>query len=114
MSIHPSYKGKYQYKWNNIPYLKLSGLEPLVVSPEANFINVGERTNVAGSKKFLRLIKENNLNPSNLPEEFFDYVFLGIGTLKSVSEQTKIDKSLLAEIRNEFLYFLGSLDFSIK
>ena len=39
-------------------YLKLSGLEPLVVTPESNFINVGERTNVAGSKKFLRLIKE--------------------------------------------------------
>ncbi|MCT3904339.1 methionine synthase [Elizabethkingia anophelis] len=39
-------------------YLKLSGLEPLVITPESNFINVGERTNVAGSKKFLRLIKE--------------------------------------------------------
>tara|TARA_R110002074_G_scaffold86875_1_gene191761 strand:- start:38178 stop:40919 length:2742 start_codon:yes stop_codon:yes gene_type:complete len=39
-------------------YLKLSGLEPLVVTPETNFINVGERTNVAGSKMFLRLIKE--------------------------------------------------------
>jgi 5-methyltetrahydrofolate--homocysteine methyltransferase len=39
-------------------YLKLSGLEPLVVTPHSNFINVGERTNVAGSKKFLRLIKE--------------------------------------------------------
>ena len=39
-------------------FLKLSGLEPLVVTPESNFINVGERTNVAGSKKFLRLIKE--------------------------------------------------------
>ncbi len=39
-------------------YLKLSGLEPLVVTPETNFVNVGERTNVAGSKKFLRLIKE--------------------------------------------------------
>ncbi|MEO1010687.1 MAG: methionine synthase [Bacteroidota bacterium] len=38
--------------------LRLSGLEPLVVTPESNFINVGERTNVAGSKKFLRLIKE--------------------------------------------------------
>lgn len=46
---------------NNQPttkYLKLSGLEPLVVTPESNFINVGERTNVAGSKKFLRLINE--------------------------------------------------------
>jgi 5-methyltetrahydrofolate--homocysteine methyltransferase len=39
-------------------YLSLSGLEPLVVTPETNFINVGERTNVAGSKMFLRLIKE--------------------------------------------------------
>ena len=40
--------------------LKLSGLEPLYVTKESNFINVGERTNVAGSKKFLRLIKEEN------------------------------------------------------
>ena len=39
-------------------YLKLSGLEPLVITPESNFINVGERTNVAGSRKFLRLIKD--------------------------------------------------------
>ena len=41
-------------------YLTLSGLEPLVVTPESNFINVGERTNVTGSRKFLRLIKEDN------------------------------------------------------
>ena len=40
------------------PFLKLSGLEPLIVTPESNFINVGERTNVAGSRKFLRLIKD--------------------------------------------------------
>ncbi|WP_289041594.1 methionine synthase [uncultured Zobellia sp.] len=39
-------------------FLKLSGLEPLVITPESNFVNVGERTNVAGSKRFLRLIKE--------------------------------------------------------
>ena len=39
--------------------LVLSGLERLVVSKESNFINVGERTNVTGSKKFLRLIEEN-------------------------------------------------------
>ena len=38
--------------------LTLSGLEPLVVNDSLNFVNVGERTNVAGSKKFLRLIKE--------------------------------------------------------
>jgi len=43
----------------NIDYtLKLSGLEPLVIYEGSNFINVGERTNVTGSKKFLRLIKE--------------------------------------------------------
>src|SRR5215212_3330787 len=41
------------------PYLRLSGLEPLVVRPESNFVNVGERTNVTGSKKFARLIREN-------------------------------------------------------
>ncbi|MFV0604780.1 MAG: methionine synthase [Niabella sp.] len=40
-------------------YLTLSGLEPLIVRPETNFINVGERTNVTGSKKFARLIREN-------------------------------------------------------
>src|ERR1019366_437430 len=38
--------------------MHLSGLEPLTVRPESNFLNVGERTNVTGSKKFLRLIKE--------------------------------------------------------
>ena len=42
------------------PYLKLSGLEPLTVRPESNFVNIGERTNVTGSKKFARLIRENN------------------------------------------------------
>ena len=45
---------------NTLPPLKLSGLEPLVVTPETNFINIGERTNVTGSRKFLRLIKEDN------------------------------------------------------
>ena len=40
------------------PYLRLSGLEPLIVRPETNFVNVGERTNVTGSKKFARLIRE--------------------------------------------------------
>jgi 5-methyltetrahydrofolate--homocysteine methyltransferase len=44
--------------YNFDKYLKLSGLEPLIVTPETNFVNVGERTNVTGSRKFLRLIKE--------------------------------------------------------
>lgn len=40
--------------------MHLSGLEPYTMTPESNFLNVGERTNVTGSKKFLRLIKEGN------------------------------------------------------
>lgn len=42
------------------PFLRLSGLEPLVVRPESLFVNVGERTNVTGSKKFARLIRSEN------------------------------------------------------
>src|SRR3954465_13984154 len=41
------------------PFLRLSGLEPLVIRPETNFVNIGERTNVTGSKKFARLIRDN-------------------------------------------------------
>ncbi|WP_353681511.1 dihydropteroate synthase, partial [Algoriphagus sp.] len=41
-------------------YLKLSGLEPLVFTPNLNFVNIGERTNVTGSKKFARLILNGN------------------------------------------------------
>lgn len=40
------------------PYMRLAGLEPLVIRPETNFVNVGERTNVTGSRKFARLIRE--------------------------------------------------------
>ncbi len=40
------------------PYLRLSGLEPVVLRPDSNFMNIGERTNVTGSKKFARLIKD--------------------------------------------------------
>jgi len=42
--------------------MHLSGLEPLILSENSNFINVGERTNVAGSRKFLRLIKEEKFD----------------------------------------------------
>ena len=40
------------------PYLQVCGLEPTIVRPESNFVNIGERTNVTGSRKFARLIKE--------------------------------------------------------
>ena len=41
------------------PTLRLSGLEPLVFRPDLNFVNIGERTNVSGSRKFARLIRQN-------------------------------------------------------
>ena len=41
------------------PFAEYSGLEPLVIRPDSNFQMIGERTNVAGSRKFLRLIKED-------------------------------------------------------
>ncbi len=43
-------------------YMRLSGLEPLVLNENSNFINIGERTNVAGSRKFLRFIKEEKFD----------------------------------------------------
>jgi 5-methyltetrahydrofolate--homocysteine methyltransferase len=45
---------------DNNHILRLSGLEPLVIDGSTNFVNIGERTNVTGSKKFLRLIREGN------------------------------------------------------
>src|SRR5690606_30096688 len=41
-------------------YTRLAGLEPLVIRPETNFVNVGERTNVTGSRRFARLIREGD------------------------------------------------------
>ena len=42
--------------------MRLSGLEPLVITEATNFVNVGERTNVTGSRKFLRLIQERQFD----------------------------------------------------
>ncbi|MFZ2432203.1 MAG: methionine synthase [Lutibacter sp.] len=47
---------------SGVRWLKLSGLEPLILNENSNFINVGERTNVAGSRKFLRLIKDGKFD----------------------------------------------------
>lgn len=43
-------------------YTMLSGMEPLIVRPDTNFVNIGERTNVTGSRKFAQLIKDGDLN----------------------------------------------------
>ena len=42
-----------------LPLTKLSGLESVIIRPDSNFINIGERTNVTGSSKFRKLIKED-------------------------------------------------------
>ena len=42
------------------PFLRLSGLEPLTLTPDTNFVNIGERTNITGSKEFSRLILSGN------------------------------------------------------
>lgn len=56
---HNAIRQNQQKKENQpLPILALSGLEPLFVTKDSNFINIGERTNVTGSRKFLRLIKE--------------------------------------------------------
>lgn len=52
-------KHKPRQKVERKPYLQLSGLEALTLGPDSNFANVGERTNVTGSRKFARLIKED-------------------------------------------------------
>lgn len=51
-------KAKIRNPINNQHITRLSGLEPLSISKEVNFVNIGERTNVSGSKKFARLISE--------------------------------------------------------
>ncbi len=43
-------------------YLRLSGLEPVTVTPASNFVNIGERTNVTGSARFLKLIKDDKFD----------------------------------------------------
>ncbi|MCQ2250897.1 MAG: methionine synthase [Bacteroidales bacterium] len=54
-------EGKVHHPAPNMHEMRLSGLDPLIVSKECKaFYNVGERTNVAGSRKFLRLISEKN------------------------------------------------------
>src|SRR5215831_15491223 len=42
------------------PYLRLSGLDPLTLRADSNFVNIGERTNITGSKEFSRLILAGN------------------------------------------------------
>ena len=52
-----------------------------------------------------RLIKEHTLDSSNLSEEFFDYILLGLGNSELVSANTNISKNIIDDLRTEFLYF---------
>ena len=48
-----------------VPNMVLSGLEPLIIDENTGFVNVGERTNVTGSRKFARLILNEEYRRSN-------------------------------------------------
>lgn len=57
---HAAQKGKPRKRPYIEPYLRLSGLEPVTLRPDSNFMNVGERTNITGSRKFAKLIIDGN------------------------------------------------------
>ena len=59
-----------------MPSLQLSGLEPLVFNANLNFVNIGERTNVTGSKKFARLVLNDNYDEAlEVALRFWMYVW---------------------------------------
>lgn len=82
-------------------WLCLSGLEPMVLTPEVGFVNVGERCNVAGSRKFLRLISEGNYDEA-----------LGIARQQVEAGAMVIDINMddgLLDARQEMVNFLNLL-----
>jgi 5-methyltetrahydrofolate--homocysteine methyltransferase len=88
---------------SKVKNLVLSGLEPLVISKESNFINVGERTNVTGSKKFLRLIEEDKY--SEALEVARDQVEGGAQIIDVNMDEGMIDG---VEAMNKFLNLIAS------
>ncbi len=85
------------------PYLRLSGLEPLVVRPETNFVNIGERTNVMGSRKFRRLITN---------EEYEEALSVGRQQVENGAQivDVNMDEGMLdsAEVMSDFLQLLAA------
>ena len=69
--------------------LKLSGLESLEVTLASNFINIGERTNVTGSAKFLKLIKEDKYDDAL--EVALDQVRGGAQVIEPIGFQNKLE-----------------------
>jgi len=52
-----------------------------------------------------KYVNIHNLDPNRLNDEFFDYVFLGIGDVDSIAREVGVDSNLIKDIRNEFLYY---------
>ncbi|WP_075350704.1 methionine synthase [Algoriphagus marinus] len=88
-------------KTNN--YLKLSGLEPLIFTPELNFVNIGERTNITGSKKFARLILDGNYDEAL--EVALDQVRGGAQILDVCMDEGMLDGEFAM---NKFLNLIAS------
>jgi len=85
------------------PYTRLSGLEPLTIQPGSFFVNVGERTNVAGSAKFNRLIRENKYEEAlNVAH---DQVRNGAQIIDVNMDEGLLDSE---EVMIEFINLIGS------
>ena len=84
-------------------YTQLSGLEPLVIRPSMNFINIGERTNVTGSKKFSRLIKEGNYSEALSVAQ--QQVEAGAQIIDVNMDEGLLDS---AKVMTEFLHLIAS------
>ncbi len=85
------------------PSPRFSGLEPLTIRPNSNFVNVGERTNVTGSKKFARLIKE---------EKYEEALEVARGQVEGGAQiiDVNMDEGLLEseKVMTTFLNFIAS------
>ncbi len=85
------------------PYTQLSGMEPLTIRPESNFVNIGERTNVTGSSQFAKLIK-NNKYPEALAVAL-QQVEAGAQVLDINMDEGLLDSK---QAMMDFLHLMGS------
>ena len=85
------------------PYTRLSGLEPLTIKPDSLFVNIGERTNVTGSAKFSRLIREDRY------EEALDVARTQVRNGAQIID-VNMDEGLLdsEDVMTQFLNLIGS------
>ncbi|MBK8831526.1 MAG: methionine synthase [Saprospiraceae bacterium] len=85
------------------PYTQLSGMEPLTIRPESNFVNIGERTNVTGSAKFAKLIRDG---------KYQEALSVALQQVESGAQVLDInmDEGLLdsKQVMVEFLHLMGS------